>query len=323
MTREKYPQVSVVIPSFNHAAYLAQRLMSIFNQRFRDFEIIFLDDASTDNSVEIAKNMMTEHPMRMVINSKNSGTPFSQWNKGVSLSRGKYVWLAESDDVAHPDFLGRLVDVLSRQPHAGLVYCQSHRIDDTGRIGLLAEERLQSLHPRRWKSDFFANGKEECRVYLARQNTIANASAVVFRRSVYEEAHGADESFQMLGDWDLWSRMLLRSDVAFVADPLNQHRLHEGSVRRKIMAAQALIEEGLVLSRIHQSVRIPHPILRETTGNLRGKCVFLLKKKLVKWKDICAVAVATRKLDSFFMPRLILEWYRQTFKTSPKEINHT
>lgn len=315
---EKPPLVSVVVPNYNHAAYLEQRLLSLFNQRFKDFEVIFLDDASTDNSLVIAEQIARDHPMRMVVNSQNSGTSFAQWNKGVALARGEFIWIAESDDVAEPELLGRLVDVLSRHPHVGLAYCRSRRIDGSGYPSILAEENLRGLHPSRWLSDFVADGRNECRLYLSRMNTIANASAVVFRKSIFNEVGGADESFRICGDWHLWCRMLACSDIAYVAAPMNRHRLHPGSVRSKIVAARSLIENSRVLVQTHELVKLPRWILREALRDLRAKCVLHLRTGAVSRKELMKIARILWPLDPCFLPRLGTEWLRQFYALRKK-----
>lgn len=103
---DKTPLVSIIIPNFNHSRFLRERLESVFNQTFEDFEVILLDDASTDSSVEIleeyAKDPRVSH---LVVNKENSGSPFRQWQRGIELSQGKYIWIAESDDSCDPDFL--------------------------------------------------------------------------------------------------------------------------------------------------------------------------------------------------------------------------
>ena len=90
------PKVSVIIPNYNHAQFLEQRVESVLNQTFQDFEIIFLDDASTDNSKEVFSKY-SNHPKisHVIFNETNSGSPFKQWNKGFGLSTGEYIWIAE------------------------------------------------------------------------------------------------------------------------------------------------------------------------------------------------------------------------------------
>ena len=106
------PKVSIVVPNYNHAKYLRQRIESVLTQTYRDFEVILLDDCSTDESREILRSYASDARGRMEFNAQNSGSPFKQWNKGVGMARGKYVWMAESDDYADERLLERLVAIL-------------------------------------------------------------------------------------------------------------------------------------------------------------------------------------------------------------------
>ena len=102
----KEVKVSVIVPNYNYARYLPIRLESILNQTFKDFELILLDDASTDNSIQILENYRN-HPnvSQLVVNKVNTGSPFQQWMKGILLARGEYIWIAEADDIADLQFL--------------------------------------------------------------------------------------------------------------------------------------------------------------------------------------------------------------------------
>ena len=90
-------KVSVIMPNYNHAPYLKERMDSILWQDYPDLEVILLDDASTDNSVSIL-NEYTNHPRvkTLVVNDTNSGNPFLQWQRGLQEATGEYVWIAES-----------------------------------------------------------------------------------------------------------------------------------------------------------------------------------------------------------------------------------
>src|ERR1700686_241166 len=103
------PKVSIIIPNYNHARYLRKRMDSVLGQTFQNFELILLDDCSTDESRSILLEYATDPRVRIDFNEKNSGSTFRQWNKGVRLAHGEYVWIAESDDYADPHLLERLV----------------------------------------------------------------------------------------------------------------------------------------------------------------------------------------------------------------------
>src|ERR1700757_580323 len=127
------PKVSVIVPNYNHARFLRQRLDSIVGQTFQDFELILLDDCSSDDSQSILSNYADDSRVRIEFNVVNSGSTFKQWNKGVRLARGKYVWIAESDDYADERLLQRLVDALETNEKVTYVYCRSWRVMEDGR----------------------------------------------------------------------------------------------------------------------------------------------------------------------------------------------
>ena len=105
--------VSVILPNYNHAAYLKERLDSIFNQTYSNFEVIILDDCSTDSSLKVLEPYRN-HPKvsHFIINKTNTGSPFKQWQKGFELVKGNYTWIAESDDKADYNFLEEQLKII-------------------------------------------------------------------------------------------------------------------------------------------------------------------------------------------------------------------
>jgi glycosyltransferase involved in cell wall biosynthesis len=224
------PEISVIVPNYNHAKYLNQRIDSILNQTFRDFEIIILDDNSDDNSREIIDEYLKRYThIRYYYNECNSGSTFKQWDFGVKKSTGDFIWIAESDDYADPCFLERSEKILSENPSLGMVYCDSKVIDELNNNEYIISGKKKVLHKEKWSADYINGGKEEIAGCLFWQNTINNASAVLFRKSKYIEAGCADHSMKYCGDWFLYIRMLLISDIAYISTPLNILRLHAGS----------------------------------------------------------------------------------------------
>jgi len=109
------PLVSIIIPNYNHANYLEERIFSILNQSYQNFELIILDDSSTDNSLDILdKYVNNDKVSYFVKNTKNSGSPFKQWKKGLKLAKGDYVWIAESDDYCALNFIESQLNKLSQ-----------------------------------------------------------------------------------------------------------------------------------------------------------------------------------------------------------------
>ncbi len=237
------PLVSVIVPSYNHAPFLAARLDSVLGQTFKDIEVWVLDDCSPDDSRQvIARYAAQDSRIRTHFNETNSGNPFHQWNKGLALAQGEYVWIAESDDVAAPDFLETCLKVFRQQPKVGMVYTASHLIDQRGDIIGLTTDWYDNIDTQKWRQDHIVNGREECRTHMFVQNIVHNASAVLFQRSLAVEANA---SFRLAGDQVFWIGVMEQTDVAFVARPLNYFRKHVNNVTSKHFHGLGYLNEAL------------------------------------------------------------------------------
>ena len=240
------PLVTVVIPNFNHARFLERRIQSVLAQSFQDYTIVLLDDASTDGSLDVINRYKEDPRFLTVINERNSGSPFRQWNHGVSLASTPYIWIAETDDVAEPELLATLVQKLETHPDAVLAYCQSSRLDENDRNLGSCGDWTDDLNPSRWKTDFVNSGNEECIRYLRRKNTIPNASAVVFRREAFLASGSAPGEMRLCGDWLTWVRLLQQGDVIFSAQHLNHFRTHAKTVRSNTSSFRMVSESVTV-----------------------------------------------------------------------------
>jgi len=240
------PTVSVIVPNYNHARFLRQRVDTILAQTYQDFELILLDDCSSDDSRAILTEYAADPRVRLAFNDANSGSPFKQWNKGVRLARGKYIWIAESDDYAAPQFLERLVPLLEADPAIGFAYCRSWRFTEAGVSGV-ADYNLPD--PDRWTRDFCVDGKELFRRYFALITPIPNASAVVFRKELFEQVGCADESLRLCGDWKVWAGMSLAGKVAYSSGPMNYFRYHSNNARSRTAQAGTDVLEYLRVTR--------------------------------------------------------------------------
>jgi glycosyltransferase involved in cell wall biosynthesis len=225
--------VSVVVPNYNHARYLQRRVESILEQTYQDFELILLDDCSTDESRAIL-TVYASHPrVRTEFNERNSGTPFKQWNKGVRMARGDYVWIAESDDYADPDFLNRMVRILDEQPEVTFAYCRSWSIGERDQRFGFADTYLNCLDADHWKANFVVDGFEECRRFFVLAAPVPNASSVLFRKDIYERVGRADEELCLCGDYKVFAAMAGEGKIAYLAEPLNYYRSHGETARAR------------------------------------------------------------------------------------------
>jgi glycosyltransferase involved in cell wall biosynthesis len=236
MGRSAAPRVSVIVPNYNYARYLKARLDSISAQSFVPFELIVLDDASTDDSAAIIDQELAgmPFPTRFIRNDVNSGSVFRQWRKGIEMAEGDLVWIAEADDLADPDFLRETVRPFASSDVV-MSYTQSRQIDEDG--GQIAADYLRyvaDIDRRKWTRDYVVPGRTEIADALFIKNTIPNVSAVVFRRTALMAvltAHGEEiMSYRHAGDWVTYLRLLERGSIAFKRWPLNAHRRHAASV---------------------------------------------------------------------------------------------
>ena len=243
MSLEARPTVSVIVPNYNHARYLQRRIDSILTQTYLDFELILLDDCSTDQSRDILESYRDNPKVRVEFNAKNSGTPFKQWNKGVRMARGRYIWIAESDDYADPRFLAQMVPILDEQMEVTFAYCRSWSIgEDDQRFGF-ADSYLSYLDANHWTANFIVDGVEECRRFFVLCAPVPNASSVLFRKDVYEKVGRADEGLRLCGDYKVFAAMAVEGKIAYLAEPLNYYRSHRENARTRTAAGALSIAE--------------------------------------------------------------------------------
>jgi glycosyltransferase involved in cell wall biosynthesis len=225
-------RVTAVVPNYNYARYLPERVRSIWAQSHQVSELIVLDDASSDDSLAVLETLRASSPvpMRIVPNAQNSGSVSRQWARGVELARYPLVWIAEADDLSEPAFLNSLIPEFAN-PAVVMAYTQSKQIDEHGAV--IAPDYVaytSDVDPALWTSDYRRPGSEEIRHCLSVKNTILNVSAVVMRRDaalpVLSETIEAMVSLRNAADWLFYIRMLERGDIAFKAAALNHHRRH-------------------------------------------------------------------------------------------------
>ena len=231
------PEISVIVPNYNHARFLRQRIDSILNQTYQDFELILLDDCSTDNSRGVLESYSDNpHVTHIVYNERNSGSAFMQWDKGIQLSQGNWIWIAESDDWAEPDFLKRMASVVAEHPSCGLVYCLSYRTNEQGELlWTIPNEDTVILH----------QGESFIRETLACYNAIINSSSCIFKRSLFKPCKTAlYERMRLCGDWFFYVLLAEQADVAEIKSPLNYCRRHEMNISECAEAQGLTFLEG-------------------------------------------------------------------------------
>ncbi|OJU52164.1 MAG: hypothetical protein BGN96_07380 [Bacteroidales bacterium 45-6] len=226
------PTVSVIIPNYNHAPYLRERIDSVLNQTFQDFEVIILDDKSLDNSKEIIESYRN-HPKvkHIVYNDKNSGSTFKQWEKGIGLATGEWIWIAESDDVAEAEFLEILYSKTKNDLHIVLAFSASIEINSKG-DKTKKVDWAYDISDRNWNQDYFCNGVDEIKKQFYYKNIIPNASAVLFKKSSVDMSiFKKIQDMKFAGDWFFWVKLAENGDIYYSAKKLNLFRYHQNTTR--------------------------------------------------------------------------------------------
>ncbi len=233
----KMPTVSVILPNYNYAKYFADRLDEILAQSYKVSEIIILDDASTDVSLTCIKTKLAlvedanpEIKFITTFNKQNSGSVFSQWQKGIKLATSDYIWIAELDDSAEPTFLETAMEPVLKDANIVLSYTNSELF---GSVSI--KDRLRQIYDfsrRNHKPGAYViSGEDEVAKNLAVYNSIPNVSACVIKNS--PELHDileVSKGFKLSGDWAFYLILLKLGNLAYSPKRLNKHRLSKESV---------------------------------------------------------------------------------------------
>lgn len=275
------PLVSVIIPNYNHARYLGERLESVLNQTYRHFEVIVLDDCSTDNSRDVIATYRDNPRLSQIVcNEKNSGRVFVQWEKGIRLAKGELVWIAESDDKCEPRFLETLVACFQQHPELSLAFSKSLLFNDEGRTWTMDTEGLTA---GLYDSHSFVSR------FMSRGCPMLNASSCLFSKEIAEKIDCRYTQFRNSGDRMFWTLIAEQGAVAVVDERLNWYRKHETNVTKSgFQQGVNQRETKLILDYICDRGYISRKTYREIRRRYLKKYVFeLLTDKKLKHDIYC------------------------------------
>lgn len=214
------PKVSVIIPNYNYEPYLKERIESVLNQSFQDFEIIILDDCSTDHSrVIIEEYKNNPHVSRVIYNDNNSGSPFIQWERGINASTGEWIWIAESDDASDIYFLEGLLKKVMNHENYVVAYSHSYLIDKHG-------NKLEADWDNNTKKDISYSSYDFIHKKLIWNCCIYNASMVIFKKTAFYSIKNTFKNYHACGDWAFWLEICSKGDIIEVCKKLNYFRQH-------------------------------------------------------------------------------------------------
>jgi len=227
---DRKPIVSVCIPSFNYGKYISEAIDSVLNQSLKEFEIVIVDDCSTDNSKEVISRF-SDSRIRFYENETNIGMT-KNWNKCVKLSRGEFICILGADDYVHPEFLEKCVRSVGSNSRVGLVYSAFERVKDN-------REKIETF--RLSDTDFIESGSRAFRRF-AKRNVIMLASALI-RKDCFESLGDFDEHLGYAPDLEMFARIATRYDVAFVSEVLGYYRLHKDNFTKVFGKTGQMVNE--------------------------------------------------------------------------------
>ncbi|MAR01133.1 MAG: hypothetical protein CMI00_11450 [Oceanospirillaceae bacterium] len=244
------PSVSVIVPFYNHEKFVGERLDTVLGQSIKDIEVILMDDLSTDNTVAVASEYLSDPRVRMEANTVNSGSPFKQWKKGLGLAQSELVWIAEGDDACDLNFLSTLLPYFDDQMMA-IASAKTEIIDEhsTLKAGVLMTY-LDSAYQDKYRSSFRLDGFDTINQDLGAVCTLVNASGLILRKQCLKpEVLDEAGEFKMCGDWYLYISMLRHGKLAYDVTTTNYFRRHSASQVNKVEGTDVYFIERYRITR--------------------------------------------------------------------------
>ncbi len=233
------PTVSVVMPVYNAGEFLQEAVQSVLDQTFRCFEVIVIDDGSTDNSSEILKSFQKLDTRIAMYHQENSGV-IASLNRGCKLAKGKYIARMDADDVCHPVRLEKQISFLEKHPEVGILGSAAFIVNE---FGATVDQIVVPANPAliQWHLAF-----ENCFVH----------SSVVMRRDVLQALDYYRSGARHAEDYDLWSRATDITRLTNLPDSLMKRRVWDGNVGNANSTEQE-----------HTACNVSHSVMESVLGN--------------------------------------------------------
>lgn len=270
------PKVSIITPTYNRADYIAYAIRSAQEQTFQDWEMVIVDDGSTDNTIQIVSSRMLNDD-RIVLHTltHNSGSPVVPRNYGVRVARGKYVAFLDSDDLWHPEKLEVQVGYLETIGEPFAYHNLLVKYVDVGKQELWA--KMSTCH------------SGEVFPFLLRKNFIPTSSVLV-TRELYRKHGSMDISLEVSHDWDLWLKIAFENNVHYIPD---------------VLGGTLSIHYGSVISEVHKRRRESRKVIQKWVSYVDG----MWYRRLLCYYYLMEIIDI---LPEFMKKRLRKWWYEQS-----------
>lgn len=273
------PKISVCIPVYNGETYLAQTIQSVLDQTYTDFELVIIDNASTDRTVSIIRSF-TDTRIRLIQNETNVGM-VGNWNNCLRYGTCEYLQLLCADDLLTPDNFKKKVDILDNYPEVGMVFSGSHVINENNKVVM---NRRPFLSSGMW------DGKRLARRSFRNHNYNAEPSNVMFRKRTSEEIGSFDPDLWFTLDWNYWLRMCAVSKVYYINEYLYSFRISTTSETAQLLKTinRIFVDDALFVDKCcHQldlGLTRTDVILHRIKIRIRAymRVVFMQVRKVIK-----------------------------------------
>ncbi len=240
----KKPKVSVIIPTYNRSHFLSRAIKSVLNQTFQDFELIIVDDGSTDNTKEVIENFQEKDKRIKYIWQKNSGGPAKTRNKGIEKSEGEYIAFLDDDDECLPKKLEKQILLFkeSKVPNLGFV---------GGLDIIVGKKPIKDITP------FYKSGnilKDLCFHCIIR-----TPGTVLVKRSVLQKVGFFDEKFKAADDYDMWIRISQHYSFDYVKENILKYHVHTNNLSQNKETFYQRVEDECFLFKKHENLIKKHP----------------------------------------------------------------
>ncbi|WP_419663473.1 glycosyl transferase, family II [Desulfosarcina variabilis str. Montpellier] len=261
------PKISVIIPTYNASNYIQETINSILEQDYKDFEIIIVDDCSSDNTKQKVNEYNLEK-ITFISLEKNHGGPSRPRNIGIKNSKGKYIALCDSDDLFCPGRLSTAMALLEKQPHIGMVFTGATKFNDcTGElIGNFHDgyDKFWSIPKTNINNNKYIISSENAFEGLFFENFIM-PSGVTINKEIFLKVGYFDESLKNGDDWDMWFRITKQAKIGFIDEVGFKYRIRSGSVSKR--GAELAINRIKVLKKLRKT-KLPKDLYNQLKNQL-------------------------------------------------------
>ncbi|PLX35239.1 MAG: hypothetical protein C0605_10730 [Hyphomicrobiales bacterium] len=269
------PTVHAVVPSYQHAPFIEERLRSIFGQEYPNIRVSVIDDHSNDGSHEIIERLRGEFEFDYIRKDQNSGTPFSAWKYAAENTTEDLIWICESDDSCDSFLVGKLVKLIMMRNRTKIAYSASWMMDEHGEACGSTDNYFSKIfHPTRWQRAFIADGSHELHQYQRFGMVLPNMSSALIDSAVFKAAFTPSVmKYKLAGDWLFVGQAMQLGDIAYTPERLNRFRQHDETARTRTDIARRTAEHVSVrLSLSAQSGASERDIMEAVKYDLRELC---------------------------------------------------